>query len=942
MRNFIITSSFFIITLLTYGQVNLEDGLVAYYPFNANADDYSVFENHGQLSSFVDRTTDKFNVPYAAYEFDNRDDIITVPDASQIDFLNDFTINVWAYPREVDSYSLVRKGDDYLIVLSGIGNSIFRIETEDGTFSVEITSGYTFDEWQMFTGIRSGNEMYFFRNNILIGQNTLTGTNIVNDGALLIGNRTPTFDEILPRKIDEVRLYNRAINTEEINALYQFQVDCPLGSVIINSQSDLDSYTQNFPDCTSLPSGLLINASDITDLSPFSELLSIFGDLIIDSNPNLTTLTGFEDLLEIFDGDFRVLNNNSLISLGEFARGVTLENNVFEVTNNSSLLDIAGFDTVRLPSAFIVKDNEVLSSLIGITLNATDSINISNNNSLINLVGINSLDEVGVFYIQNNNNLQSLLGFPSSSLGILEGLHIKNNVQLTDISDITIFPVDANGILEITNNSNLSVCNVFYICNNLNEFDEIYISNNAFGCNSIEELITNCELELNHIIGNIKYDFNNDGCDTDDFKIEGALVEISNGTETFTASSNFNGVFSTFIDATGSFDVFVIEESLSPYFQVNPINEVITFSGFSNSETVDFCLTATETINDLKITILALNEARPGFDTDYQIIYENIGTTVLSGEVTLEFDDTRQSFLNAIPSQDGISANIITWNYADLLPFESRSINVSYNTLAPPTNEDGDVLVFEATINPVSGDENSIDNVYHFEQIIVNSQDPNVKQVMQGAEIYEVEIGNYLDYIVRFQNVGTASAINVRVDDVLSNKLNWNTLRPLSSSHSYRVEILDGNQVSFIFDDINLPAEADDPEGSNGYIAFQVKTKSDLLLGDTVTNTANIYFDFNDAVITNTVSTQVVENLGITDTNLEAKISLIPNPVSETLNISFSENISFQKAKVYSILGEKIIETTEQQIDLSNFTSGIYFVEVATSQGSITKKVVKK
>ncbi len=83
-------------------------------------------------------------------------------------------------------------------------------------------------------------------------------------------------------------------------------------------------------------------------------------------------------------------------------------------------------------------------------------------------------------------------------------------------------------------------------------------------------------------------------------------------------------------------------------------------------------------------------------------------------------------------------------------------------------------------------------------------------------------------------------------------------------------------------------------------------------------------------------------DLAITEADFFEDLSFFPNPVSSTLNIKISENISFEKAKVYSTLGELILETSEKQINLENLSAGIYFVEVVTDKGSVTKKIVKE
>ncbi len=444
----------------------------------------------------------------------------------------------------------------------------------------------------------------------------------------------------------------------------------------------------------------------------------------------------------------------------------------------------------------------------------------------------------------------------------------------------------------------------------------------------------------NSIRGVLKLDLDLNGCDATDLAASNIMVISESGSGTISTFTSEDGSFVNYMDE-GEF-ITHIELPGTNNFTVNPESYETIFIDLGNNETADFCLIPNSVQNDLKITILPLNQARPGFDAKYEIVYENIGTTVLSGEITLEFDTTRQTFLSADPNPTNVSGNTITWNYADLLPFQSGTIGVVFYTLPPPTNNADDILAFQAVINPISNDANPEDNTYNFEQVVLNSYDPNDKQVNQGEEIYESETGNYLDYIVRFQNTGTASAINVRIEDVLSDKLNWNTIRPLTASHEYRVEILDGNQVAFIFDNINLPSVSSDPEGSNGFVAFQLKPVQNIALGDVIENTADIYFDFNPAIVTNTVSTTVVENLGVAEFGLDGMVRLYPNPVSSILQIKTSETIVFEKASVYSLLGKHILETSENQIKMESLSPGIYFVKVATDKGTVTKKIVKE
>ncbi|HLW41254.1 MAG TPA: T9SS type A sorting domain-containing protein, partial [Flavobacterium sp.] len=67
-----------------------------------------------------------------------------------------------------------------------------------------------------------------------------------------------------------------------------------------------------------------------------------------------------------------------------------------------------------------------------------------------------------------------------------------------------------------------------------------------------------------------------------------------------------------------------------------------------------------------------------------------------------------------------------------------------------------------------------------------------------------------------------------------------------------------------------------------------------------------------------------------------------PNPVSDVLNIRMKNNLSLEKVTIYNNSGQ-IVKTAQQNtVDISNLSSGIYFVEVTTNQGKAVKKIIVK
>src|SRR5690606_34795541 len=109
-----------------------------------------------------------------------------------------------------------------------------------------------------------------------------------------------------------------------------------------------------------------------------------------------------------------------------------------------------------------------------------------------------------------------------------------------------------------------------------------------------------------------------------------------------------------------------------------------------------------------------------------------------------------------------------------------RNILLTYNVNSPseiPPVNGGDELTFGATVFPVIGDDTPYDNAFGLKQTVVNSFDPNDKMCLQGAVATPAVIGNYVHYLIRFENTGTFAAERVEVTDFIdATKFDLSTL----------------------------------------------------------------------------------------------------------------------------------------------------------------------
>ncbi|MEO1032631.1 MAG: T9SS type A sorting domain-containing protein [Bacteroidota bacterium] len=452
--------------------------------------------------------------------------------------------------------------------------------------------------------------------------------------------------------------------------------------------------------------------------------------------------------------------------------------------------------------------------------------------------------------------------------------------------------------------------------------------------------LENLGVQFNKIQGYVRYDYNGLDCNIDT-PLNNILLSASDGVNTYSNFNQYNGFYQLF---PGEGNYITQIQNLPNYYISNPVSSVSNFSGVGNTDTIDFCIEPAGVFNDLTVSVYpSIADPRPGFNTTYQLVYNNIGTTQLSGSVTFEFDDSKVQFLSASETVSSQTVNTLSFDFTDLNPFETRTINLVFNVFPPPTTNINDILVSTATISPVSGDETEEDNEFILEQTVIGSYDPNDITVLQGDEIFIEDADKYLNYLIRFQNTGTASAINVRVEHILDDKLDWSTMQLESLSHTGRVEIENETDISFIFNNIHLPDSTSNEPESHGYIAFKIKPKPDVEVGDIISGVADIYFDFNPPIITNTVNTEIVEPLSIDDQDLQS-FKLHPNPAKDRLRIT--SRLSIEGLRIVDMNGRELnrieVSTGDYSLDVSSLSPGIYFLEIGWGALKSTQKFIKK
>lgn len=464
-----------------------------------------------------------------------------------------------------------------------------------------------------------------------------------------------------------------------------------------------------------------------------------------------------------------------------------------------------------------------------------------------------------------------------------------------------------------------------------------YSGNNTLGKASV---FKNLGSVGNTVSGTILVDTDANGCTPSDLKGSNMLVIASTAGHSFGTFTDENGAFQMATN-TGAFTTSVTSQ-LPEYFSSNPESHAFTFTGMNNAYAANFCLTPVGTVNDLDVAIYPLTEVRPGFNARYRIVFRNKGTTAQSGVISLEYNHQKLNFITASAPVSSAQTGLLSFDYTNLALFETRSIDVTFDAFAPPVTNINEELDIAATIEPVADDATPGDNDITLYQTVIGSYDPNDIRCLEGDEVAIEDADDYLHYIIRFQNTGTASAINVRVESLLDAKLDWTTMQLESMSHNGRIDILDGNNVRFTFDNIYLAASTIDEPNSHGFITYKIKPVADVAVNDIASATANIYFDFNPPITTNTATTQFTGTLSVAD-HRAGQFTLYPNPTRDVVRIA--SELSIDKVTVTDlhgrILQELTVGDTEALVSLEHLSPGMYVVTVTSGGVARSKKVVR-
>ncbi len=555
-----------------------------------------------------------------------------------------------------------------------------------------------------------------------------------------------------------------------------------------------------------------------------------------------------------------------------------------------------------------------------------------------------------LYFINCSSN--AIIGMPTLP-GSLNVLICNNNV-------ITSLPILPNSLIYLDCSNNTIQC--FAPFNNISYY--FNISNNPFTCipnyipamDSITLLYPLCAAgnpfncpSSTGIVG-FTYKDNSHNClkDSGDVGMKNVPMKIYNSSSTLLGSTYTasNGVYQ-FLDSANTYNVMVDTAGM-------PFKATCAYPG----------LDSTVTVAVLDTNVNFALACKPGFDVGIQSIY-TCGI-VFPGQTHLlslnAGDISRRYNLNCAAGVGGslsfvitgpvsymgpaagalvpsVSGNIFTYNIADFATINNAT---DFKILLQPfTNaQAGDVICVDAKVNPMNGDSYPSNNEVMACYSIVNSHDPNIK------EVYPINVApgfhDWLTYTIHFQNTGNAPAFNIMLKDTLDNELDLTTFQVTDYSHTNTTN-LNGRILTVNFQNIQLPDSSSNPEGSIGFIQYRLKPKATWARPYKIKNTAYIYFDFNAPIVTNTTLNSILDIATSIAEEKESIVSVYPNPTNGLFTIELNTKEK-QNLQLFDMAGNIVlsqtIENGKANIDANYLAAGIYNISIKGNTSVINQKLV--
>ena len=207
----------------------LTNGLVAYYPFNGNANDESGNGGHGTVAG-ANPNTDRFGNPSAAYQFNG---------GTYIDLPLDINLKPSAFSVWFKTERETTSSPSQVILLNhafGVPGHGVSIDWNNNQIAVEYQNGYlnsgfsvTPGSWHQVT-VAYGDKVRVFVDGVKLKEIAYATAPSFVSSITRLGRSQDLYVGAFDGAMDDVRFYNRALSDAEVAALYAYESASPIAS----------------------------------------------------------------------------------------------------------------------------------------------------------------------------------------------------------------------------------------------------------------------------------------------------------------------------------------------------------------------------------------------------------------------------------------------------------------------------------------------------------------------------------------------------------------------------------------------------------------------------------------------------------------------------------------------------------------------------------------
>lgn len=750
----------------------------------------------------------------------------------------------------------------------------------------------------------------------------------------------------------------------------------PVG-ITFYSQSEIDSFPINYPDCTEIEGYLRVYSDSIVNLNGLSQITHIGADVIIGWENNdiiiddfsglgnlnyiggglyikkcsqIVNLNGFESLdsliwiniiecplIEDLNG-LNSISSNVSISIIECPQLMSLNGinsdvdlNLIRITDCAILEDMSGLDSISSIRYVLLDDCPELSSLNGInSITELGAISISNCNQLTTIDAFHQITELGYLELESNDSLTSIEGL--SNVQAINSLYIKNNPLLSSFNELTSLTVlsgQPQTLREVVISNNTSLASLSFP----NELEpksiiNLSISGNPLiedleGLSFIDSIYGDCEIidniTLQNLSGldNLKY--------TDDLIVEGnsSLQNLNN----LGSLSNVEGYLKIIennaliiLDGLQNLEAISPLSSSSGGVFIESNSSLVSLYGLENVQSFGGSIRIIDNVN--LVSLAALSNINNTIITySYYCTLEVIGNTSLISLNGLENFPNNQ--LNSLNIEDNSSlSHCSVQSVCDYLDGDGFSIFPFISNNATDCNSVEEVEYDCVNGEPCFVGEIEINSQLEVDEFSINYPNCNVvfgDLIIEGEDIENLDGLSQIAQINGSLYIGISSGNPVLTD-----------LSGLSNISS-----IDGS-LWLIFNE-----ELEDLYGIHNISASSIESievSDNLLLSNCAIQSfcdflnqdePEAVFSYNDNGCNSIGQVQSACIMGINEQDLNGLITIYPNPTKNTLNIEINSAEALETIQIFNQLGRLVYSGVySNSINVSQLSKGLYILKI--------------